>query len=170
MVNLRLIQFGALLFLFLVTGGCNRACKDIDCLHGGSCDKGTCNCNYAYGGQFCDSLCPAGYTGEFCTTEIRAQFIRQWSATITSSSGPAVQQQLSITAGAGISTVAVSNFDNQGFNFTGVVATGNSFSFSQNATGSYTGMVSGSGVVNGTNLLINLTKQDGTVYVANCNP
>ncbi len=166
----RLITAVLLLVLLLTGSSCNRACKDVDCLHGGSCDKGTCDCNFQYGGQFCDSLCPAGYTGEFCNTEIRAQFIRQWSATITSSSGPIVQQQLVITAGPGISTVVVSNFDNQGFNFTGVIATGNSFSFSQNAMGNYTGLVSGSGIINGSNLSINLTKQDGTVYVADCNP
>ena len=165
-----LLTVSVSLGLLTLLGSCNRACKDMDCLHGGSCDKGVCNCVFQYGGLNCDSLCPGGYTGVFCNTPIRQQFIRQWSATITTPNGPTVEQQLNITAGPGISSVIVSNFDNQGFNFTGVVATGNSFSFYGPATGSYTDTVSGSGVVNGSNLLINLTKQDGTVYVANCNP
>ncbi len=38
----------------------------------------------------------------------------------------------------------------------------------QNATGSYTGVVNGSGYLNGSNMAINLTKQ-GVDYFANCN-
>lgn len=147
---------------------CKNTCKDVTCLHGGTCSEGACNCNFQYGGQYCDSLCPTGYTGEFCDIEIRQQFIRQWSATISSPTQPTVQQPLNITAGSAISYVNVNNFE--GFNFTGVIATGNSFSFAQYATGTYTGYITGSGVINGSNLLINVTRQDGVSYVANCNP
>ena len=165
----RILSIPFFICLLLLSAGCKRACKDITCHNGGSCSNGYGNCTFQYGGEYCDSLCPQGYQGVFCNTPIRDQFIRGWSATINSSAGGTIHQPLNITAGSSITYVNVSNFE--GFNFVGIIATANSFSFSaQNATGNYTGTISGSGVLNGTNLLINLTRQDGVSYIANCNP
>jgi hypothetical protein len=159
----------AILVFFIA--GCKNACKDISCLHGGTCKDGTCNCAYGFGGKFCDTACPAGYEGEFCSIVIRDKFMRQWSAVTNSSSGGTVNHALYITAGTAMSNINISNFDNENFSVVGTVSGTYTFDiFTQNATGSYTGSVSGSGKLNGQKLSIDLVNQNGIHYFVTCNP
>lgn len=74
--------------LFLALNGCtpDDPCKDVYCLNGGACDKGSCKCPPGYSGLHCETFnpcynvtclnggicvggncnCPTGYTGSNC--------------------------------------------------------------------------------------------------------
>lgn len=84
-----------LLFTFttVVYTACNKdECKDVQCLNGGSCADGNCNCPDGYSGTNCETkdpckdivclnggtcleskcMCPTGYSGDSCQTEVRS--------------------------------------------------------------------------------------------------
>ena len=67
--------------------------------------------------------------------------------------------------------VIISNFNNENFSIVGTMLDYDKFEIlPQNAIGNYTGMVNGSGYLNGSNMAVSLTKQvEGIDYFANCN-
>lgn len=150
--------------------GCKPGCKDVKCLHDGEClAGGTCDCKARWGGLYCDSLCAMGYEGTYCNIPSRNKFVRTWNATTASNSTGTVTHPLYITDGLIVQQIIISNFNNEGYNVIGTMTDYDKFEImSQNATGNYTGTVSGSGYLNGDNLAVNLTRQ-GVDYFANCN-
>lgn len=159
-----------LLFLSFTTTGCKRGCKDVHCQNGGECETGgTCGCTGRWGGVLCDSLCAIGYEGTYCNIPSRNRFVRTWNATTSSNSTGVVQHSLYVTEGPIVQQIIISNFNNENYTIVGTMLDYDKFEIlTQNATGSYTGQVNGSGYLNGTNMAINLTKQ-GVDYFANCN-
>ncbi len=91
---LALGAFGTLTFT-----SCNQdECKDVVCNNGGTCneDNGSCNC-------------PTGYEGSLCETELRAKFIKNWSAVDVFTGGQAAYNCI-ISAGAGtVTSVIIDN-------------------------------------------------------------
>lgn len=166
-----------ILYCFLVLGttmvvlnGCKPGCKDVTCLNDGECVAGgTCKCVDRWGGLYCDSLCPQGYEGNSCNIPSRNKFIRAWNATTTSNATGSKQHTLFVTNGPIVPQIILTNFNDDHFTVVGTITGPNRFEiYSQNATGSYTGIITGSGYLNGDNLAVNLTK-DGVDYFANCN-
>lgn len=160
--------------LFLVASiflsACKSKCADTSCMHGGICNDGSCDCRLWYGGKNCEQECPLGYGGENCNIEVREKFFHQWSAVTTSTAGTK-NHSLPITGGPSISTFYIGNFNGDSFTVIATVSNKYTFDiFTQNATGHYTGTVSGSGYLSGTKLAIDLTIQNGTHYFSNCNP
>lgn len=168
------MKLAYLIFLatFLVFGSaaCKRGCKDVHCLNNGDCQTGgTCSCPGRYGGQYCDTLCPIGLEGTYCNVASRSKFVRTWNATTSSPSTGSVQHPLYVTNGPILQQIIITNFNNENYTVVGTMLDYDKFEIiTQNATGSYTGVVNGSGYLNGSNMAINLTKQ-GVDYFANCN-
>lgn len=53
----------AVLFLFLFTA-CDK-CSDVECLNGGSCDKGECACPFEWEGDKCETKTLTKHMGEY---------------------------------------------------------------------------------------------------------
>jgi hypothetical protein len=163
-----------LIFLLVTTlmvgvQSCKPGCADKQCLNGGECRSGRCQCEGRWSGESCDSLCAIGYEGRFCATPSSVKFLRTWNAVTTAPGLPESKHTLTITQGNIVQRIVISNFNGEGFNVVGTILDYNRFEIlPQNATGSYTGPVDGSGYLNGNKLGINLTKQ-GIDYFANCN-
>lgn len=164
------IIFVVLVSLLCIMSGCKPGCKDVHCRNGGKCMAGgTCECRGRWGGLYCDSLCPIGYEGNYCNIPSRNKFIRTWSATTSSTVTGTTKHLLYVTNGPIVQQIIITNFNNESFTVIGTMLDYDKFEIlPQNATGSYTGSVTGSGYLNGSNLAINLTKQ-GVDYFANCN-
>lgn len=167
------MKLGALvisILILLVANSCKQDCKDVTCQNGGECTTGgICNCSGRWGGLYCDSLCPLGYDGNYCTTLSKTKFIRTWNASTSSSVTGTVQHPLYVTSGGGPEKIVITNFNNEGFSMIGYMSGKDKFDIvSQNATGTYTGNVNGSGRMSGENMTIDLTKQ-GVNYFAICN-
>lgn len=169
---MKFIVFWSIVFItgFAILSGCKPGCKDVTCVNGGECiSGGTCKCPDRWGGLYCDSLCPQGYEGNYCNIASRNKFIRAWNATTTANGGGSKQHALFITAGAIVPQIIITNFNDDNFTMIGTITGPNRFEiYSQNATGNFTGNVTGSGYLNGENLAVNLTK-GGVDYFANCN-
>jgi len=162
---------GAILLLTLAFAGCRNGCADVTCLNGGSCKDGECECTYRYGGRYCDTFCAAGYEGLNCSVASRQKYLRQWNATTRSTLGVTVKHTLNIAPAGNINNFYIINFNNEGYTIIATVSASTTFDiYPQNASGSYTGKVSGSGHIEGNRLSINLTKQGGPDYFADCNP
>lgn len=162
----------ALFFLIVISlfgaESCRKGCKDVQCQNGGECFNGTCRCPGRWSGILCDTLCPIGYEGRYCASLSRTKFLRTWNAT-TTAPGSLVKHLLTISADNFAEGIIITNFNNEGFTVKASMLDYNSFEIlPQNATGSYTGPVEGSGYLNGDKLGINLTKQ-GVDYFADCN-
>lgn len=166
------IWYGLLCALVLLMGAsaCKRGCKDVNCLNNGECQVGgTCSCPGRFGGQYCDSLCPIGLEGEYCNVASRSKFVRTWNATTSSAVTGTIRHPLYVTNGPILQQIIITNFNNENYTVIGTMLDYDKFEINtQNATGSYTGVVNGSGYLNGSNMAINLTKQ-GVDYFANCN-
>lgn len=154
--------------LLLQLNACRKGCKNVECQNGGECFNGSCRCEGRWSGLYCDTLCPIGFEGRYCASLSRTKFIRTWNATTFSTNGTN-QHPLYVTAGSFAEQIVISNFNNEGFTVTASMLDYDKFEIlPQNATGSYTGSVEGSGYMNGQKLGINLTKQ-GIDYFADCN-
>jgi len=149
---------------------CKPGCKDVHCANNGECKSGgVCDCQGRWGGMYCDSLCAIGYEGTYCNVPSRNKFVRTWNATTSSSATGIVQHSLFITNGPIVQQIVISNFNNEGYTVIGTMLDYDKFEIlTQNATGNYTGVITGSGYVAGNNIAINLTK-NGVNYFANCN-
>jgi hypothetical protein len=169
---MKVFGFSTLVLILIVTAlnGCKPGCKDVHCLNNGECmSGGSCKCPGRFGGQYCDSLCPIGYEGNYCNIESRNKFVRTWNATTSSNATGTREHTLYVTNGPIPQQIIITNFNNEGYTMVGTILDYNSFQiYSQNATGAYTGLVSGSGYINGSNMAMNLNKQ-GVDYFANCN-
>ncbi len=169
---MKVFGFSTLVFIFLmaVLNGCKPGCRDVHCLNNGECmSGGSCKCPGRYGGQYCDSLCPIGYEGNYCNIPSRNKFIRTWNATTSSNVTGLRQHSLYVTDGPIVQQIIISNFNNAGYNVVGTMLDNDKFEIMpQNATGNYTGQVTGSGYLNGSNMAINLNTQ-GVDYFATCN-
>lgn len=165
--------FGLLTILYIALGyaGCNNACDGQVCLNGGTCNDGLCECAGRYGGENCDTFCPVGYEGNNCEIQNRTKFVKQWSAHTRSSAGADVKHALNISPAGSISTVYISNIASQAFTVTGTISGRTTMDiYQQNATGNYTGKVSGSGYIQNNKLAINLTMENGVNYFMECTP
>lgn len=171
-----LLSMKTLVYVFFLSIGmvacmqsCQPGCADKQCLNGGECRTGRCRCEGRWSGENCDSLCAIGYEGRYCATPSSAKFLRTWNAITTAPGLPQVQHTLTITQGNIVQRLVISNFNGEGYNVVGTILDYDRFEIlPQNATGTYTGPVEGSGYLNGDKLAINLTKQ-GIDYFANCN-
>jgi len=160
-----------ILFFIAVLGeGCKPGCKGVRCQNNGECQSGgNCDCTGRWGGALCDSLCGIGYEGTYCNVPSRNKFVRTWNATTSSNVSGVVTHALYVTNGLIVQQIVISNFNNEGYAIVGTMLDYDKFEIlPQNATGNYTGPVSGSGYLNGNNMAINLTKL-GVDYFANCN-
>ncbi|HLP50986.1 MAG TPA: hypothetical protein VK154_08905 [Chitinophagales bacterium] len=162
--------FSVLLVIAFAISGCKPGCKDVSCLNDGECIAGgTCQCEGQWGGMYCDSLCPQGYEGIYCNIPSRNKFIRTWNATTSSPSTGMKEHSLFVTTGPIVQQILITNFNDEHFTVVGTITGKSKFDImSQNATGNFTGVVVGSGYLNGDNMAINLTK-GGVDYFANCN-
>lgn len=104
MKSIRNIALSALLsvgaFTTITYTACTQdECKDVVCQNGGACVSGNCNCT-------------TGYEGTSCETEVRAKFVKTWTASDKDiSSGKDLSTYNSnIVNGSGILDVKVSNF------------------------------------------------------------
>lgn len=149
---------------------CKPGCKDVTCLNDGECIAGgTCKCPGRWGGAYCDSLCPQAFEGNNCNIPSRSKFIRAWNATTSSGATGTRQHTLFVTNGPIVQQIVLTNFNNEHYTVIGTITEPTKFEiYPQNATGSFTGIVTGSGYLNGDNLAVDLTK-DGVSYFANCN-
>ena len=110
MKSIRNIAFSALLavgaFSMVTYTACNKdECKDVVCQNGGTCVSGTCNC-------------ATGYEGTNCETQVRAKFVKTWTASdkdITNGDDLATYTS-SIVNGTAITEVKISNFSDDYFN------------------------------------------------------
>lgn len=151
--------------------GCKNACNDMVCLNSGTCNDGKCECVGRYGGVNCDTFCPVGYEGDNCEIQNRAKFIKHWSSHTRSSGGADIKHALNISAGPTISTVVISNIASQAYSVVGTISGRYTMDiYQQNATGNYTGKVSGSGYIQNSKLAINLTLESGEEYFMECTP
>lgn len=159
-----------ILVLSVLLNNCKSKCADTSCMHGGVCNDGSCDCKLWYGGKNCEQPCALGYGGDNCNVLVREKFIRTWSAITTSTAGTK-NHSLQIKAGPSLSTFYIANFNGDSFTVIATVSNKYTFDiFTQNATGHYTGTVSGSGYLSSSKLAIDLTIQNGTHYFTNCNP
>jgi hypothetical protein len=144
----------------------------VHCQNSGECQSGgSCDCKGRWGGANCDSLCAIGYEGTYCNIPSRNKFVRTWNATTSSPGTGVVHHALYVVNGPIIQQVIIVNFNNEGDTIVGTMLDYDKFEIlSQHATGNYTGIVNGSGYLNGSNMAINLTKQaEGIDFFANCN-
>lgn len=129
----------AILTVLVFTGvtytACKKdQCKDVNCQNGGTCSNGICNCPTNYSGPDCEHAgpcagiscqnggicnngnctCPNGYEGTYCETEIRAKFIKAWSAADTNifNSNPVTFYHPTISNGPTVNQVAISTINN----------------------------------------------------------
>ncbi len=87
-------------FAALVYSSCNRdQCKSIVCAYGGVCNNGVCNC-------------PSGYEGTNCETISRYKFLGNWSVFEKGSETQAANYGVTISEGAKVSDVVITNFYN----------------------------------------------------------
>jgi hypothetical protein len=166
------LRYWFLFFILIVLGAsaCKRGCKDVNCLNNGECQSGgTCSCPGRWSGELCDSLCPIGLQGPYCSVTSRTKFVRNWNASTSSGSSGLVKHPLYVTNGPIIQQIIITNFNNENYTVIGTLLDYDKFEIlTQNATGGYTGVINGSGYLNGENMAISLTKQ-GVDYFANCN-
>lgn len=161
----------SVLFIALAYAGCKDACDGQVCLNSGTCKDGECECVGRYGGENCDTFCPVGYEGKNCEIQNRAKFIKPWSSHTRSSDGADVKHALIISAGGSVSSIYISNIASQAYNVVGTVSGKTTMDiYPQNATGNYTGKVSGSGYIQNNKLAINLTLENGVNYFMECTP
>jgi len=111
MKSIRNIAFSALLtlgaFSTITYTSCNKdECKDVVCNNGGTCDENTGNC-----------LCATGYEGETCSEEVRAKFVKTWTASdknIDDNENLPTYQSV-IVKGTAVTEVSISNFSDDYF-------------------------------------------------------
>lgn len=148
----------------LVLSACNmNQCQEVNCLNGGACNDGTCICPEGYTGEYCENevvdpcdnvgclnggvcvdgscVCPNGYEGPNCEIETRQKFIRSWNGNESCSQSTDIYS-FSITAGASINEVTISNIYDSGINVTAVVSE-NTITIPNQAFG--TGTITGNG-------------------------
>ena len=164
------ITLAVLFYVGVGLTGCKPGCKDVHCHNSGEClAGGTCDCPGRWGGLSCDTLCPIGYEGTYCNIPSRNKFVRTWNATTSSNATGVRTHPLYVTNGPIVQQIIIDNFNNEGYTVVGTILDYDKFEImTQNATGNYTGVINGSGYLNGSNMAINLTKQ-GVDYFANCN-
>lgn len=104
MKSIRNIALSALLsigaFSTVTYVSCNPdACKDVVCSNGGACVDGNCNCT-------------TGYEGTTCQTEVRAKFVKSWTASDknVSDSKDLPTYTSNVVAGTTVSDVKISKF------------------------------------------------------------
>ena len=103
-LNVWVATFVVLTIMFTVQSCTDEPCEGVTCFNGGVCVDGTCDCAPGFGGTDCanvldqcvangtvclnggtcdpatgDCDCPAGFVGDSCETELRAEFIDIWS-------------------------------------------------------------------------------------------
>ncbi|RYD58579.1 MAG: hypothetical protein EOP56_03055 [Sphingobacteriales bacterium] len=105
MKSIRNIAFSVLLtlgaFSAVTYTSCSKdECKDVVCNNGGTCNETDGSC-----------ACPTGYTGTLCETEVRAKFIKSWSA-IDRKTGSTtdIVYASPIVAGTAVTEVKIGNF------------------------------------------------------------
>lgn len=140
-----------LVFIALATSmtfsSCKDECKDVDCLNGGTCSDGDCNC-------------ADGYEGSNCGTESRAKYFGSYNTIneMCASGGPSVFSITITTNSGGINKITMNNLYDANLP---VVATlsGSSVTIASQAFG--TGSISGSGSFTGNILTLSYTVSGG---------
>lgn len=129
--------FMMLLFVGLSLQSCDP-CRKLDCLNGGECVDGNCECQ-------------PGYTGETCNQEVREKFIAQFdcSEICTTTNTP---PNVGIIEGANINEIQLYGLYRFG---TGVTAVVNENTFTIPSQPFGNSFISGSGELNSTTLTIN---------------
>lgn len=119
------------LSMMLYTACTKDRCRDINCLNGGTCNDGLCECPPGWAGPNCEidacstlacanggtcyegsCICPVGYEGTQCETESRTKFIGIWFVTEDGTSGNPSQYIASVQPDAVVNTVHVLNLHN----------------------------------------------------------
>lgn len=70
---IKFLSIGLMAMGLLFTQSCDK-CKDVECQHTGTCDKGVCTCPTNATGELCET-CNTGYEGDDCATEMRTKFV-----------------------------------------------------------------------------------------------
>jgi len=101
-----------IMFLLLLLGGCKDECDSVNCLNGGTCDEGNCNCT-------------SGFEGDLCQTATRDKFFGTYNVNESCDFGNDTYQMVVTASGAGPNRILLNNFFNIGVIATGTVS-GNS--------------------------------------------
>ncbi len=112
-----------ILVLTVLAISCSQPCDDIVCQNGGTCLEGTC-------------LCPDGYEGTLCESEVREKYLGAWSADLRCSENSYYPTVLVVEKGPDLDQLLITTFKNR-ITTTARFAD-NKFSFSKSGvTGEY---------------------------------
>lgn len=75
--TLRFLSIGLMAFGLMFTQSCDK-CKDVECQHTGTCDKGVCTCPPNAEGELCET-CKTGYEGDDCGTLMADKYVGTWT-------------------------------------------------------------------------------------------
>lgn len=174
-------SFLLMIALGISLNSCTDPCKDTECLNGGTCNDGNCDCPEGYTGSICETQtdpcagvtcqnggvcvngdcdCPPGYTGDDCSGESNdvTPFLGTYDAdqTCTTSNTTYI---IVITEGTDTAEVVMSNFAGLSILISGFI-TGNDMSIPSQTDSGLT--ITGSGSLSGSILTITYTITDGT--------
>ncbi len=111
-------------------------CKDVACLNGGTCISGTCDC-------------ATGYEGTDCSTESRTKFLGTWTANDGCSSSGNSSYIVTISNGATVTDLNITNFWDAFTNSVKATVTGNTINIASQEPDNDNFFVSGQGSITG---------------------
>lgn len=140
------IASGVMLFgLVLVQNGCKDPCKDVECLNGGTCVEGDCEC-------------ATGYEGTDCADEMRAKFISTYSVSDGCSTSGAATYDITVEkSSSAVNKVLIGNAWNTFVAKVVATVDGTTISIAAQQPDNDGFEISGSGTINGTKLTLNYT-------------
>lgn len=155
--TLRFLSIGLMAFGLMFTQSCDK-CKDVECQHTGTCDKGVCTCPPNAEGELCET-CKTGYEGDDCNTEMRKKFLRTAASVSEVCGSNNYTYNTDIVAGSAINEIKIKNVGN--YNCTSgdyyVVATVNGSNLTIASQSVCATTFSGSGSYSATNSKVTVT-------------
>ena len=166
---LRNIFWGLLCIALIgLAAGCKKQCA-IDCLNGGSCAGSVCSCPDPFSGFNCDTSCGLGTEGYMCQTLSRTKFIGTWSCTSSDQVGNKKTYLITFTANPDYVFMNLNNFNEISTYPIVCTLTGkDQFSIDPNNQDSLATLagISGSGILNNNQLVINLSENNAIQFFA----
>ena len=128
------------ILLITIFSSCLDPCRKTNCINGGYCNNGTCEC-------------PFGYEGTNCETEMREKFIGIFNGSYSDSDGDTYKDKIIISARASVTELKIPLYKSF---LIGTISNGNNFVIKNQSV--ETGIsTEGKGSIKGNKIIINLT-------------